>query len=172
MDQPAGPDGSDLGTTVPMQATRHAIRARKYASLQVHGSALQALYAARKILSGKEAAYLRSAVAGRQWPQARAPGARNAKWAVGASKFCQLCHLETGTLLHRHNCPATRPCEGWEVPTRAITDFMRAMPHQQADLLWTRGLGASYLPPRPQTQGTLRWIRELSEQADAADLTW
>ena len=80
-DRPRELNGGDPGTTVPMQATRHAIRARRYASLQDHGRALQGLYAARETLSVRRGRV--SQVGGRWQTMAPSQSCRGAERKMG-----------------------------------------------------------------------------------------
>eukprot|EP00973_Karenia_brevis_P047120 6539804-Karenia_brevis.AAC.1 len=80
--------------------------------------------------------YLISAISGGQWTQARVASVRD--WADDTS--CQLCGAEYGTLLHRHECPATMPSGGWQSPPENVQQFFDKLDPKRRLLLTTRGL--------------------------------
>ena len=61
--------------------------------------------------SPKHRGYLRSAVCGGQWTQARLFSA-----GLADDNLCQLCLSAIGTLDHRLVCPAIQPHDGWQTP--------------------------------------------------------
>eukprot|EP00959_Pyramimonas_sp_CCMP1952_P368801 7725044-Pyramimonas_sp.AAC.1 len=69
-----------------------------------------------------EKAYLRSVVAGGQWPQHR-------QWLAQctAGPLCRLCQQAPGALLHRHACCAGHDdLMAQEVPPEFLTSVVRA----------------------------------------------
>ena len=56
------------------------------------------------------AKYSISAVAGKQWPQARCAAVNRGEWSSDAN--CQLCNRALGSLQHRHVCSTITPLDG------------------------------------------------------------
>ncbi len=96
-----------------------------------------------------------SAVSGGQWPQARLYSTR--RWTD--DKRCQLCLGCDGTLEHRQECPATRPHEGWQSPTKRVQDFVQALHPSRRTLLQTRGLLSLRVRATPPPErDTFEWV--------------
>jgi len=127
----------------------------------VIGKLLYAKRLPQKIVPGfdhKHRPYLRSTMAGGQWPQQRV--AQVARTDVDPT--CRLCRLETGTLLHRRQCSAVVPENGWPklaAPAQALLDGLEP---SRRHLLLTRGLFvARVYAPSPPDHGWLRWVLPL-----------
>ena len=86
------------------------------------------------------APYVVSAVANKQWPQARCASVKSAEWTKETK--CRLCNDHHGTLLHRHSgntlWPSPLPPPQLRHSHPAIT-FSAA----QNELWMTRGIGAA-----------------------------
>ena len=112
-----------------------------------------------------------SAVAGKQWSQARCASVRAENWSNEAA--CQLCKSEQGTLLHRHHCAAITPAAGRAAcPASAASDDVGCS--QQQKSLWrTRGIGGTrvFVPPR-QVDETVTWLKHPSGRVAYQDLDW
>ena len=63
---------------------------------------------------------LMSAISGGQWPQARLAQANG----LVDESSCQLCFAAIGTLMHKHQCPATLPHAGWPRPPEHVQRFI------------------------------------------------
>ena len=116
-------------------------------------------------------AYLKSAIVGGQWPQARL--AKVPGWTDDPR--CQLCEAAIGTLEHRHKCPVTQPSEGWPQGTKQAQDFLASLSSERRSLLSTRGLLLTPIRvPHRATHDTLEWIMPFSGPRTPADpdLTW
>ena len=113
--------------------------------------------------------YLSSAINGGQWPQVRKAKLPNFTGSV----HCQLCHTETGTLLHRQSCPATRPAEGWTPLDQQALSFLDGLSQDRAMLATTRGVLIVKIPvaqPQISTKGW-RWL-SAPPDPNADNLTW
>ena len=103
----------------------------------------------------KHGAFLRSAITGGQWPQARivaVPG-----WFDDWQ--CQLCHSAVGTLAHRLECPATLPPLGWQRCPPECEATAANLTAQRLDLLRSRGIFAfSIRHPAVPAEATFGWI--------------
>ena len=75
----------------------------------------------------KHLPYLKSAINGGQWPQARK--AKLPDWQHGDQ--CQLCNAAVGTADHRHRCPVTCPHEGWPEPSPNAKRFIDRLSTQR-----------------------------------------
>ena len=85
---------------------------------------------------------------------------------------CQLGHAAKGTLIHRHECPALMPDEGWGVLPPNVPTFMERIRHARAHALQTRGILALKLQlPRLEPGGWFRWVVGGPELADDGS-TW
>lgn len=71
-----------------------------------------------------------------QWPQARLATVRD--WT--SDRQCQLCNASTGTLAHRHRCPAPTPHGRWPEPSKEVREFFAQIGAERMLLLETRGL--------------------------------
>ena len=80
--------------------------------------------------------HLISAISAGQWPQVRLAATR--KWTD--TTLCQLCMKETGTLLHRHCCSATKPANGWPQPPKEALAVADAVGAIRKKWLTTRGI--------------------------------
>ena len=92
----------------------------------------------------KHRCYLRSALIGAQWPQARiaaVPG-----WSD--DNRCQLCRQAIGTLGHRLVCSALMPHGGWQAPPPECATTAAMLSQESALLLaQQRLLSSGYGPP-------------------------
>ncbi len=116
-------------------------------------------------------AYLRSAVANGQWPQARLASTRRG-WTD--SSLCQLCQASVGTLEHRLDCLAIRPTGGWQAPPPFShrVDGIVSDPARQ-ELLATRGLFALKVRfPKPPCGDTFEWILCPPQDGSEVGATW
>ena len=78
--------------------------------------------------------YLDSTINGGQWTQtmkARLPTFE------GTAK-CQLCHMQEGTLLHRHCCAVTTPSLGWTPFDEPAQAFLSTLSEERATAVKTR----------------------------------
>jgi len=113
--------------------------------------------------------YLTSAINGGQWTQtmkAKLP-------TFSGTTKCQLCHMNEGTLLHRHGCPVTMPSAGWTPVDNQTQAFIHSLSEDRARALSTRATLTVSLPiaaPQTPTNGW-RWISDPPNQ-DMANLTW
>ena len=119
----------------------------------------------------KYAPYLVSAVAGKQWAQARCARVENGAWTSDAN--CQLCKSAVGTLLHRHICPTITPADGrQQCPAPAAQDLIGRSEEQK--FLWqTRGIGGSrvFITPR-ETHEEITWLQHPSGDTPYHQLDW
>ena len=101
-------------------------RAHTTANVKLSLASLDAANSGRKAKSlpqswqPKCAPYLVSAMANKQWPQARAAAARGAGWTKNPT--CRLYETADGTLLHRHSCPVAWPAPRDPTPYNVIED--------------------------------------------------
>ena len=118
----------------------------------------------------KYAAYTVSAMANKQWPQARCAAARSAGWSKDPT--CRLCNDAVGSHLHRHTCPVIWP-QPQEQPPRDAYNHASASTPQQRDLWRTRGIGGTriFVPAR-QEHPTIEWIREPDGNDPFDQLDW
>ena len=94
----------------------------------------------------KHLPYLKSAINGGQWPQARK--AKLPGWQHGNQ--CQLCNSAVGTADHRHQCTVTCPPEGWPEPSPAAKRFIDGLSRQRQGALANRAVLAVDVPvPTP-----------------------
>jgi hypothetical protein len=108
----------------------------------------------------QHAASLTSAFVGGQWPQTRLVGTR--KWTDDLR--CQLCLGADGTLLHRHDCPATVPSTGWQQPSAEAETILAALGERRRFLLIARGLFVMRVQvPKPPCDETFQWLVEPPE---------
>ena len=113
--------------------------------------------------------YLNSTVSGRQWPQARL--ASNKRWEL--DNTCQLCGTAPGTLVHRHQCPTTRPADGWPAMPQEGTDFISGMGTGAREVLRTRGMAVIRLKiSKPWKDEVFEWKLWPDTHADESDITW
>ena len=112
---------------------------------------------------------LRSAITGGQWPQSRLASVPT--WT--SDNLCQLCVGATGTLLHRHVCPAIWPSDGWQQPPRVADLIKSSLQPRRRELLITRGLFTLKVsvPCRPEGGTFQRLVRPLDDGSDL-DATW
>jgi len=113
--------------------------------------------------------WLRSAVAGGQWPQVRVAAAND---DGDIETCCQLCRASPGTLQHRAACEATVPEGGWPAPPPGARHFMSTLSNPRKLALSTRGLLGLWLPPPlPNRDGWISWV--LGDPAALpADTSW
>ncbi len=98
---------------------------------------------------------LLSATSGGQWPQTRLLVTR--KWTDDPK--CQLCQRADGTLLHRHECPATIPEGGWPAPSKRVQDFVQSLHPSRRHHLITRGLlSLKVRPGREPEFDSFKWL--------------
>jgi hypothetical protein len=104
--------------------------------------------------------WLVSAITGGQWPQARRAAVR----AWDSDPRCQLCLADTGTLIHRRNCPATVPAGGWATTPPAVAAFSARLGAERLHLLRTRALLAVRVPAPVVTDDIMvRWRSEVPD---------
>jgi len=163
----AGPVAGPLRYLPPLCVSQAAMTMRLPAS--VHGT----VPALGKLLFGKTGRskevdawnrsfrpYLRSAVAGGQWPQARIAQLAGPE----ADSSCQLCAAAVGTLEHRRHCDATRPDGGWPAPKPQVGRFIDALDEGRRRLLLTRGMLTVRLQvPAPAADGWFRWLKAVPD---------
>ena len=118
---------------------------------------------------GKCKGDLRSAITGGQWSQARLAAIRS--WTD--TSLCQLCQQSIGTLMHRHECPATMPAEGWPGAPQQALKVKELLSNDRNRLLTTRGLFVLKVSlPAPPLGDTFTWLLPLPEEVDETGLTW
>ena len=91
---------------------------------------------------------------------------------TGSTK-CQLCHLEEGTLLHRHYCASIVPGLGWTKNSDRTCKHIESLTHDRAHAMRTRAVLTVSIPvaqPQVPTPGW-RWITSPPD-AQRDDLTW
>ena len=114
--------------------------------------------------------YLASAMANKQWPQARCAAAKKAKWTNDDT--CRLCNRVSGTALHRHTCTATHPSQPPPMPAH-IAEDAKSRTQQQLELWMTRGIGGTHVfLHKKSAAALLEWIKPVPPTADLAQLSW
>ena len=123
-----------------------------------------------KSWSPKYGPYLVSAMANKQWPQARVAAAKGAGWTKDPT--CRLCNDAPGTHLHRHSCPVSWPGQREACPGDVAEDAMTRT-HEQLELWRTRGIGGTrvFTPPR-QTDPTIQWLKPIPNRVLFHKLDW
>ena len=114
------------------------------------------------------AGHLISAISAGQWPQVRLAATR--KWTD--TTLCQLCMKETGTLLHRHCCSATKPANGWPQPPKEALAVADAVGSIRKKWLTTRGILLLKLQlPLITAEESFRWMLRPPDDTPL-DATW
>ena len=156
-------------------------RANAMASIQHFPEVIGSLSGARESSCEKRknsgwssayAPYLISAVAGRQWPQARAASVKKPGWPKDPR--CRLCMKADGTLDHRHTCAAiAERCSDCPPPQPSIANALLYSSQQALSLWRTRGIGGFrvFIPNRP-LEGRIQWLMTPKSHVDPASLDW
>ena len=112
--------------------------------------------------------WLRSAITGRQWPQARKAAVRS--WEVDTS--CQLCRTSVGTLEHRRVCSKTVPSDGWGTAPPRVAQFVASLGDDRRRLLSTRALLTVPIPYQPIVSIPKVWWFTEEPDVSRADIQW
>ena len=122
--------------------------------------------------SSSYAPYLVSAVAGRQWPQARAASVNKPGWPDDPR--CRLCMEGNGTFEHRHSCKVIAEREAAPPPPQPSILSPLLYASQASMHLWrTRGIGGfRVFVPNRSTEGEARWLITPRSHIDPASLAW
>ena len=151
-------------------------RAHEMARLHAAPETLSSLAAGRcfkppKDWNSKYAPYLVSAMAGKQWTQARVAATRHPGWTT--DNRCQLCKAEHGTLSHRHVCPRVIEVVGQEQKPEAVRRLETGMDPAKLTLWRTRGIGATRIGLiRARNEEMLVWHKKMRQHVDETRLTW
>ena len=87
-------------------------------------------------------------------------------------KRCQLCLGADGTLVHRFECPATRPPEGWSTPPEAARHAIIRLGRKRGELMKVHGLAVLRMPsPISSVEGSFRW-HGVEPDVTRDDLRW
>ena len=148
-------------------------RARRMAQVMHHADVMNELWrgSSSRDWQANYKPHLLSAMAGKQWPQAKVASVKGAQWVQDS--LCKLCRSTPGTLEHRHHCPATSPHAHADPMPTHVTSPAAYCSSAEKTLWQTRGIGATrvFIPPR-QTEATINWLRTLRPDAEEAKLTW
>ena len=118
----------------------------------------------------KYAPYMASAMANKQWPQARCAAARSDGWAKDDT--CRLCHKAPGTFLHRHVCRVIWP-QAQPLPPNDVRAEMLTRTNNQVELWRTRGIGGiRVFAPHKHDNPVIEWIRELADHELPELIDW
>ena len=115
--------------------------------------------------------FLASAMAGRQWPQAKCAAAKGAGWV--ADPTCRLCNGAPGTLAHRHSCPKISEqvpvSHDDSPPANGSLDATDA----QRSTWQTRGIGAVRIDVGARSDdGWVHWLKQVPSYVDMATIDW
>ena len=112
-----------------------------------------------------------SAMAARQWPQARVAATRNTKWTKDPT--CRLCHSRPGTLEHRLECTAINQQRVHHNPPPGLGAAASTLDEHQRQVWSTRGIRAVRIFTQPQKEdGSVKWIKEFPDHTPFHDATW
>ena len=115
--------------------------------------------------------YMASAMAYRQWPQARVAAARKTSWSNDGT--CRLCKAHLGTLLHRFSCPFITQQRVHHKQPESLPAASATFSVHQKEAWQTRGLGAVRIfTPQPAVEGSLVWIKPFPDDVPFHSTTW
>ena len=156
--------------TISSIAPRYTARAEKTADLWHFPATMDNGWSKSDKELGSQA-YMKSAMAGRQWPQARCATARSAGWTRDPT--CRLCKGAPGTMAHRHVCPAivsqTPHLRDEQLPPEALALCTIG----RAELWRDRGIGAVKIQvPSCTSHDWDRWIKTPPSYINQSDICW
>ena len=115
--------------------------------------------------------HLLSAMAGRQWPQARVAANKAANWA--SDDTCRLCNAASGTLQHRSHCPAISQQARCVKPPDSLCATEAEYNEAQIRSWTTRGIGAVRIfTPAQKQSGTIQWLKHLAPDVLPESVAW
>ena len=116
------------------------------------------------------APYAISAIANKQWPQARCAALRSQDW--DKDDTCKLCQEAAGTFLHRHTCRVVWP-QPQPTPPNDVRTEMLTRTAGQVELWRTRGIGGTRVfTPHRSDDPTIEWIKEPDDHELPEHLDW
>ena len=81
-----------------------------------------------------------------------------AKWGL-TDNSCQLCFAQPGTVLHRFECKASKPPNGFAPPLKSANLALQRVGPERDDELKLWGVFALQIPSLPfRTDGSLKWL--------------